>query len=578
MRYYDTFFFRTSVSLDCYKTKDEAFTCISSSKKAKEIGRKPMAFKERLVTVQDFLYLATSGYCFCNLFDFDPSVKVPYKRNNHWIMRSPVDEHGGMKVFMKRNKYFKGAQTIFVDIDFTKYDNVADYINVLSIPPTCVYMSFSDKKLKGGRVSRRFRLVYVFDKILDRKEFVGISRLISDTIVRETGEPMDDDCGTRTSQYFNGVWGNPETHMTGIIYSPTDFPGWETIADHEDVSIEFDDYMMYQMENWSYQDFTHKNSWRGYYYRTEKPEWEDGLYQLTDENYLAIWFPRERVTDGNKRRKKLFWNACLRVLMFPDITPDTLLYNLYIDTARFFDNSDGVITVDGLKRRAKKALTMTREELLEQCKYYIDYWKQNRPEFIVRKGVRTTQGLTQYIKKRIHYKQIDAVYDPSKSVQENINDGIGIPESTLYRYCKERGIPANPTKGLTKKEKRELKRQEKAEKIELFMALYDPNKSAAENQETMAQAGLKICEKTYFNYVNRFIPQSTSTSEPEIMQEIAIPRNSIDLSYQVPHFDMPDISEIRPSDEEPDDTNMELPPTNPYWTPHVVFDPLSWLS
>ena len=83
-----------------------------------------MAFKERLVTVQDFLNLATSGYCFCNLFDFDPSVKVPYKRKNRWIMRSPVDEQGGMKLFMKKNKYFRGAQTIFVDIDFTKYDNV----------------------------------------------------------------------------------------------------------------------------------------------------------------------------------------------------------------------------------------------------------------------------------------------------------------------------------------------------------------------------------------------------------------------------------------------------------------------
>jgi hypothetical protein len=569
MRYYDTFFFWTSVSLDSYKTKDEAFTCISSRKKAKEIGRKPMAFKERLVTVQDFLNLATSGYCFCNLFEYDPSVKVPYKRKNRWIMRSPVDEQGGMKLFMKKNKYFRGTQTIFVDIDFTKYDNVTDYIKVLSIPPTCVYMSYSDKKLKGGRVSRRFRLVYVFDKILDRKEFVGISRLISDIIVRETGEPMDDDCGCRMSQYMNGVWGNPETHMTGAIYSTTDFPGWEAISDHEDVNIEFDDYMTYQMENWSYQDFTHKNSWRGYYYRTEKPEWEDGLYQLTDENYLAIWFPRERVTDGNKRRKKLFWNACLRVLMFPDITPDTLLYNLYIDTARFFDNSDGVITVDCLKRRAKKALTMTREELLEQCKYYIDYWKQNRPEFIVRKGVRTTQGLTQYIKKRIHYKKIDAVYDPSKSLQENINDGIGIPRATLYKYCKERGIPVNPTKGLTTAEKRELKRQEKAEKIELFKALYDPSKTADDNLKSLSNAGVALSRRTLYNYISQYLPNVQDDKQNSV--EVDIPRYAIDLSYQVPHFDMPDISKIRPSDEEPDNTNMELPPTNPYWTP-PVFD------
>ena len=66
--------------------------------------------------------------------------------------------------------------------------------------------------------------------------------------------------------------------------------------------------MCYQMEHLGYDEFMHRNSWRGYYYRTERPDWEDGLYQLTDENYLALWFPRETVTDGHKRRKKLFYN------------------------------------------------------------------------------------------------------------------------------------------------------------------------------------------------------------------------------------------------------------------------------
>ena len=573
MRYYETFFFRTSVSLDCYKTKDEAFTCISSSKKAKEMGRKPMAFKERTVTVQDFLNLATSGHCFCNLFDFDPSIPVPYKHNKRWIMRLPVDNQGGMKPFMKKNKYFKGAQTVFVDIDFTKYDNVADYIDTLSIPPTCVYMSFSDKKLKEGRMSRRFRMVYVFDKVLDRKEFIGISRIISDTIIRETGEPMDDDCGTRMSQYMNGVYGNPETYMTGAIYSATDFPGWEDIAAQEDVDIEFDDYLVYQMENWSYEDFMHRNSWRGYYYRTEKPDWEDGLYQLTDENYLAIWLPRERVTDGHKRRKKLFWNACMRVLMFPDIQPDTLLFNLYVDTVRFFDNTDGLITVDGLKRRAKKALTMTREELLEQCQYYIDYWKQNRPLYIVRKSIKVTWGVHQYIMMRIRYKTIDAVYNPSKSVQENINDGIGVPRTTLYRYCKERGIPANPAKGLTKEEKREQKRQEKAEKIELFKALYDPNRTADENLKFLSNAGVTLSRRTLYNYVSQYLP---SIQYNQQTNQVETPQFAIDLSSPLPHFEMPNTSEIHHSDAEPSCTNVELPPINPYWTP-PVFNPPSWL-
>ena len=35
---------------------------------------------------------------------------------------------------------------------------------------------------------------------------------------------MEDDCGTRPSQYMNGVYGNPETYQRNMIYSIYDFP------------------------------------------------------------------------------------------------------------------------------------------------------------------------------------------------------------------------------------------------------------------------------------------------------------------------------------------------------------------
>ena len=568
MRKTNQFWFRTNVSLDCYKTKDEAFICISNTKKAKEIGRERMAFKERILTVQDFLQLATSGYCFCNLFDYDPAMPIPTKRKNGWVKESPVYKHGrnkgGMKPSVKKNKFFKGAQTVFVDIDYTRFVNIPDYIATLSIPPTCVYMSFSDKKDKGGVVSRRFRMVYVFDKILDRPEFIGVSRIISDTIVRETGEPMDDDCGTRMSQYMNGVYGNPETYCSNYIYSVTDFPGWEKIAEEEEKEIEFDDYMCYQMEHLGYDEFMHRNSWRGYYYRTERPDWEDGLYQLTDENYLALWFPRETVTDGHKRRKKLFYNACLRVLMFPGIAPDTLLFNLYVDLVRFFDNSDHVITLDCLKRRVKRALTMPKDLLEIQCRWYIDYWRENRPAYIVRRGMRTTQGFHHFIQKRIRYKEIDALYDRSMSVRQNIERGIGIPQTTLYRYCNERGIPTDPSRGMTEKEKREQKRLEKERNIELFKSLYDIGLSVRKNQEKMMEHGLSLSVGTISKYIGKYIQQTetpvfniptytipkfdcpimTSTcfvTDDSDNQEVGIDtlRQPIDLSFKLPQFNFP---------------------------------------
>ena len=79
MRKHDSFLFRTNVSLDSYQTKEEAFICISSSKNAKAIGREKMAFRETNVRIQDFLKLATSGYCFCNLFNYDPQKPIIVK-------------------------------------------------------------------------------------------------------------------------------------------------------------------------------------------------------------------------------------------------------------------------------------------------------------------------------------------------------------------------------------------------------------------------------------------------------------------------------------------------------------------
>ncbi len=511
MRKNEFILFRTNVSLDSYTTKEEAFICVSNTKKAKEIGRDRMAFKERVVTVKSFLRLATSGHCFCNLFDYNPAVPMAVKKGNRWINRLPVYERGsnkgGMKPFVKCNKNFKGAQTVFVDIDYTRFQSIPDYLSTLSIPPTCVYMSFSDNKPKDGCISRRFRMVYVFDKILSREEFVGVSRIINDTIIRDTGEPMDDDCGTRMSQYMNGVFGNSETYVSNYIYSVTDFPGWEKVAEDEEKEIEFDDYMCYQMEHLGYDEFMHKNSWRGYYYRTERPDWEDGLYQLTDENYLAIWFPRETVKDGHKRRRKLYYNACLRVLMFPGITPDVLLFNLYVDMVRFFDYSDHVITLDCLKRRAKRALNMPRDILRIQCQWYIDYWRENRPLFIVRKGIRTTQGVLQIIQKIIRYKEIDAVYNRNKSVQKNIEAGIGIPQATLYRFCIERGIPTDPARGMTKNEKREKKRLEKENNIKLFKLLYEPSLSVRDNQKKMMEHGLALSRGTISNFISKYFPK-----------------------------------------------------------------------
>ncbi len=115
-----------------------------------------------------------------------------------------------MKLNFKSDRFFRGSQTVFVDIDYTRFKTIPEYLECLTLKPTCVYMSYSDRHEKDGVASRRFRLVYVLNRELNKMNMNIVNRYITDTIIRDTGEPMADDCGTRMSQYFNGVSGNDE--------------------------------------------------------------------------------------------------------------------------------------------------------------------------------------------------------------------------------------------------------------------------------------------------------------------------------------------------------------------------------
>ena len=217
-----------------------------------------------------------------------------------------------MKLSTKSEQFFRGAQTVFVDVDYTRFTSVYEYISSLIYPPTCVYMSYSDGIAKGKEkvVSRRFRLVYVLDQIVGKDDLRRISQAITDQIVIDTAEPMDDDCGTRPCQYMNGVYGNMETYSSNFIYSVSDFPQQIDPVEEEPLQgpgkITFDENLVNDMRNMDYSTFTHYNSQRyPYLYRTEKPEWQGIGYQLTDENYLQTWFYKEKQVDGQQRRRKL---------------------------------------------------------------------------------------------------------------------------------------------------------------------------------------------------------------------------------------------------------------------------------
>lgn len=557
--------FQTNVSVDTYKDKKEATACLSRAG-AKAVGKNKMAFVEQSVSVAEFLNLATNGHAFCNLFDFNPDEKCWITATNglsypcYPVYKKGANK-GAMKLTIKADQFFRGSQTVFVDIDFTKYTVIPEYISTLTQPPTCVYMSFSDNKDKHGIVSRRFRLVYVLDEIVGLEDFRKISATISDRIVLDTGEPMDDDCGTRVSQYMNGVFGNNETYRTDRIYSVSDFigegidyidnPQPQDEVEQETTQIVFNEQMVNDMVKLEYADFMHYYSKQyKYYYRTERPEieeWINGLYQLTDDNYLQLWYYRERQIDGMMRRRKLFKNACLRRLMRPNVDPDTLLFNLYVDCFRFFDNSDGVITLDTLKRKVVNAIKITNEQLLAYCNWEIQYWQENRPKFICYPGIITTRGQLRTIAKTIRWAEIDKVYDRSKSIGENA-ETIDVPISTLYRYCNDKWINTNPNRGMTKEEQRKAKHEDKSRKIQLFKKLYDPDLTLRENMEKMEENGLELTKSTLDRWIEKYyelVPKSIFAADftvPDFMAQFSSREEDAVIKTTVSDWDRPEAS------------------------------------
>lgn len=545
---FNYFRFQTGISLESYQSKQEVTACLSKPG-AKAIGRNKLAFNRRWVTVSEFLQFATSGHAFCNLYSYDENKKYWMQSSSTGKWREIYPEYkkgknkGGMKLEFKTDAFAEGSQVIFVDVDFTRFSDVSDYLSCLRLPPTCVYMSFSDKIDKGGIISRRFRLVYIFDRILNPQEFSHISLVLTDRIVVDTGEAMEDKCGERISQYMNGVCGNPETYQSNYIYSVDDFPKKEIVrvdpqeptaqnALTEWPTIIFDEQMLYQMGNWRYRDFMHYNSWRGYKYRTEKEEWIEGLYQLTDDHYLQIWHHPQKLVDGQHRRRNLFKNACLRRLMYPDMDPNTALFNLYVDFCRYIDNSDGAVTLDTLVRKIRNAFKKTPEQLMEYCNKEIEFWREHRPKFIVKhlKGRKVSRGLISKIERDINYRELDLLYNPQLSIQENIDRGIKVSRSTLYRYCRDRWIDPNPNKPTTEKEKRENARCEKLQRIEKFKTLYNPKLSERENKKILEQHSLSLAIGT----INKWKKEYLDISQREGPSKVAF--GECNVHYQVPTF------------------------------------------
>lgn len=440
-------------STDYYEDKQQAIECLSG-KGAKANNKLRMAFREESLTVDEFITSAVNGYSFCNLFHYEDK-KYWTNYNHYWSLTYPYYQRGknkgALKIQFKKDDAFRGSQALFFDIDYTYSKDMFEYIAKLEKKPTCGYYSYSNMKNKGGIVSSRFRLVYVFDEILDRINFKRLYRNILSMIERNTGEHFEDDCGSRTAQYMNGGFGGDYYVNDSNIYSVNDFDCYEVVKDvkEEEPKQEvfeipkLDFQMLKNMKTMDYKTFMHYYSKQyHYYYRTQYKG--DNDYYLTDDNYLSLYYNRVAIKDGNHRRRKLYQRACLRRLMTKDDNINEILFNLYIDSAKFFDNSDGVITIDVLVRAAQSAYRYSKEEIAKKFEDVIKTIK--KPKFVVSDKFINKKEMVGKIRTKLKDEQIGELYDESKSVKENyeeINKYFKVGIVRLYQFVKKNNLRDN---------------------------------------------------------------------------------------------------------------------------------------
>ena len=475
------FTFRTSISREGYDNKETAKMCLSSLT-AKKVGKAKMAFKEQEVTIEEFLDYAIHGHAFCNLFKFDENKKYWIKSGKgHSTLTYPVYTRGlnkgYFKLSFKSDEFFYGSQTVFVDIDFTHYKSLEEYISHLTYVPSCAYYSYSDNLDKGGIISRRFRLVYIFDSILTSKEFRDITFTLYDSIVRDTEEPMYDSCGCSYSQYMNGG-NNKEVFNSSIIYSKNDFPAFELPVEVnyqveeekpvESKEIAFNEELVKDMTYGNYEFVVRKWHAKGLRYFTQTElDFGDNFYTTTTEDYVKLVYNVDKITDGHHRRRKLYIRAALRRLM-KETTPDELLYNVYIDRYKFFDNSDELLTIDTLQNKVKNAMKASMEEIKELTVYY------KKPTFVINSTVTDKRKAVAEARKDITNSLIGEMFDVTATIKANQitmqEAGYKVSLSRLYKWCEDNNV--KPVKSSTRRKKEVING-------------YNPDLSIRENMKVM---------------------------------------------------------------------------------------------
>lgn len=509
--------FEVSLSVESFENKEISGAMIGSGKDdkvrkiRKDYGYKStrgVSYKRVSITSSELMNRLITGSVFCHLFNPD---------------KTRTDNTFGAS--SKKDANFCGSWVIGIDIDKTNYNTVEDFINTLSLKPTFYYTTYSNLQDNKGA---RFRLIYVLDQLLERPlVFRYAATKLNEIIIRDSNEDIYDDCNLRCSQYFNGTnINNPDIiasyGCSDNIYSFSDFgctadgyvdflnnnANYKSITkkvkerireeltkiskcvdvqSHQHYTIsemekmpQCSDKLIGLLKSYSYDDFMKFNRKNYTYFWKPEVNWINGKFAVIDENYFELPYTLNdfRFKDGQQRRQKIFNRARLRRLMRPDVDADTLLFNAYEDVHRFFDNSDGILSIDVLVDKINTAMTYTEDEIRKDCSLLIEMFRGNNPKkgIIYNTDSSMSQAEKNSLRKEATYYFLDMFYDRNMTVKENLEQNFGkIGKSTVYEYCKVRGI--------------------KFSNDEQIKAVLDITKGYRDNVVIVKKCGLKAGEK-----------------------------------------------------------------------------------
>lgn len=283
----------------------------------------------------------------------------------------------------------------------------------------------------------------------------------------------------------------------------------------------FDTDMQLDYQYLTYEKFhyNYKHKYR-YCFRKEKEKWlmmDNIRYQKCDDDYLELpWIGMKskesenilKIKDGQGRRLKLFFRAWFRRIINPRISPSELLYNLIVDKERFFDNSDGVLTLEFLKKMVTDSFNYTIEGLKTTFKSQYEAAKNMycKRRYLIHWSCRSLIR-ADTLGKELNWRLLDEIYDRTLTVAENLlifndsdlEEGIAFSRNTLYRYCKGRGINT-----------REAVKAKKDKEYELFKRLHKEGMSLRKEEDYLEANGISKISTTKLRKYRQMLKEEES--------------------------------------------------------------------